>query len=234
MAVVSPMRSLIGVVVAVVVGVATATPAGAVETAEFGLEPVAGADGEQRPAFRTHVSPGATVSERFVVWNKTPEVLSVRLEPVTAEVDADGQPHLGGDPAVLEWVDLEEREVRLAPGASQQLSFTVTPPDDFAEDASFAILAEPVREASGGSQVISRVAVLAYVTPAAAVAGVTEHAAPGGGGGGPAILPLVGAALVLAAAGGLVAAGRTRTRQSGAAAPPGRPRRRTIAPSTTP
>lgn len=153
------MRRLALVAVALVALAVTAVPAGAIETADFAIDPV-GAGGK----VKAPVQAGTTTTSGVQVWNKTPRPLALRLGVAPVTVDGSGTASLGGDATAVGWVKLAERQVQLAPGERRVVDFGVHPPRQVTGGTkTVAIVAEPVT--AEDAAVVQRLAVVAYLTP---------------------------------------------------------------------
>lgn len=199
------MRHVAGLLVAGALAVGLASPAGAIETSEFGIEaqsPVADAEG--RPRFVAEVRPGRTTSVGVRVWNKSDSAVTVELGVVPATVDPNGAASLEGDPEPVSWLSLAEEEVRLAPGEDRTVDVIVEGPRRLEDRPRTVAVLGQLADAGAGADspvVLQRLALIAYLRPVA------------GGSPGLGVLPWVAGALALAVA-GWAAAVRRRDREA--------------------
>ena len=156
------LAALCAIVAVVLSGTAAA---GAIETRQFGIEPVP--NGGPRSSFRLDVRAGETTTDTLRIWNKTDAPLRVRLTVVPATLDS-GEAELGGDGAAVDWVDMRSPIVDLPPSGERRVAFEVKAPHKLSgEVETVALMAEPVAApGQPAPAVLERVAVMAYFSPA--------------------------------------------------------------------
>lgn len=189
------MRHLAGLLLAGTLAVGLASPAGAIETSEFGIEaqsPVTDSGG--RPRFVAEVAAGRATSVAVRVWNKSDGAVTVALTVVPATVSPDGPASLEGDTEPVRWVSLAEEEIHLAPGEDRTLDVLVEGPRHLEDrPRTVAVVAQAADAGSSAGAdspaVLQRLALIAYLEPVA------------GGVPGLGLLPWVAGALALAVAG---------------------------------
>jgi hypothetical protein len=140
---------------------AMAVPAGAIETATFGIDVIErDTDGRLRIA----IAAGETTSGQLRVWSKHDEPLVLRLSVMPAEVADDGTSSLGGDPEPTGWVDVPVL-VELAPGQERRVTVTVSSPRELSADTkTVAVLAQAEVDGEAPA-VLQRLAVTTYLVP---------------------------------------------------------------------
>lgn len=191
---------------------APATPSGAIETGEFGIEPVA--SGGPRQSFQEKIRPGRSTKDAVRVFNKSSRPLTIRLWAEQASIEPDGQVRLDGVSGTARWLRLSLGTVELAPKSERLVPFEVRAPREIGRHtAHMALVAEPVAQEREQVAVLQRLAVLVYAEPDE---GAPLRAALGWP------LALAAALLGIVAAGGAVVQWR---RRAGADAPaPATPR----------
>jgi len=107
--------SAAAIIAVLFVPVSTA-PAGAVETAQFGLVP--GPPGPPSRHLVEQVRPGHATSDTVLVFNKASTPLTLTLAVLSASVGANGAPQVGGSDQAVSWIELDRHEVRLPAGAA--------------------------------------------------------------------------------------------------------------------
>jgi hypothetical protein len=146
------------------VGLIGAGPAGAIETAQFGLNP-SGAG--TRTALHEDVRPGHHVTDSVVVWNKTDSSIDVVVGVSSASIGKDGKPTLGGSGGSAKWVHLGAKTVHLAPRARATVPVRINVPRVLPAGTSLAaVTAEAAPGANHQIAVIERVALMVYVKAA--------------------------------------------------------------------
>jgi hypothetical protein len=144
-----------------VLGLVWAGPAGAIETAQFGLNP-SGAG--TRTALHEDVRPGHHVNDSVVVWNKTDSPIDVVLGVSSASIGKDGKPTLGGAGGAAKWVHLGATTVHLAPKARAGVPVRIDAPRVLPAGTSLAaVTAEAAPGANHQIAVVERVAIMVYV-----------------------------------------------------------------------
>lgn len=189
------MKLRLAIASALLLGVALlgATPAGAIESASFGIDTTGGSGAGAARKLELKVRAGGVARDEVRVWNKTPEPMRVRLSVAPAQVDKAGTASLGGDPAAAGWVDLDAEDVLLAPHEARTVAFEVRPPRELsAGTKTLAVLAEPVAKGGSAPAVLQRLAVMAYLNPDGALSASLGW------------LPLAALAALLALAAGVV------------------------------
>lgn len=139
-------------------------PAGAIETASFGLDVVSpNADGR----LHIEVRAGETTTGRLRVWNKGPTPLTLRLAVAPAQVDEDGSVSLGGAGEGVSWVSVHPGSVPLDPGEERRVEVRVRAPRKLdGGDRVVAVQAEPAPDSGGGQPaVVQRLALTTYLEP---------------------------------------------------------------------
>lgn len=188
--------------VVLVVAVMCATPASAIETATWGITPAPGPEGTRSSAFHPEIRPGRTTTSAVELWNKGTTPLKLRLSATPAQV-VDGEAALGGDGTGVSWISFRHPEITLSPGALQRVEFEIRAPHSLpSSDVAVAILATPSTEGSAAPAVMERLAVMAYLAPAA---GAPRSVSPGLG-----LLPFVASLLLGAVLVGTVLHRRAR------------------------
>lgn len=188
----------------------TATPAGAIETTTFGIEPL-DRDVSQGAGVPVDLRAGETTEVALRVWNKTDADLTLQLRAAAATLDPSGTPRLGGDAAPTGWIQLSEPLVTLGPGERRVVGVDVDAPDrlDPAEQTA-AVVARPQVAGSEAPAVLQEVGLVFRMRPADGAPLV----APEGGASAPAWL--LGLAGIFVAA-GLAVLGREAWRRRHAA-----------------
>ena len=149
---------------AATLALAAASPAAAIETGEFGIEPVA--RGAPRQSFHEQLRAGRTTRDAVRVFNKANHPVTVRLWAEQASIDADGQVRLGGVGGAANWIKIPTSVVELGPKSERSVPFEVRAPRQIpAGTASIALLAEPVAQQPARVAVLQRLAVLVYAEP---------------------------------------------------------------------
>lgn len=152
-----------GVMVALIL-VSMAPPAGAIETADFGMAPASRE--EAGGALRLEVPAGGGETERALrVWNKTKRPLVVQLQLVAAERGPDGTAVLGGDSPSIGWVTLSPPSVSIPARGESRVTVRIAVPADIGPGThTFAVVAEPEPPAGQPAPaVVSRLAVAGYL-----------------------------------------------------------------------
>jgi hypothetical protein len=154
-------RALAAATIAAVLGAAGASPAGAIETGDFGLVPAHGA----RQSLHETVRPGRTTEDDVRVFNKTAHGLKLRVSVERTSVAGDGTVQLSGGGGEAGWASLSAHEVQLAPRASAVVHVAIRPPSKAAKEmVRLAVVAEPVLDHP--APVVQRLAMVAYLEPA--------------------------------------------------------------------
>jgi len=143
--------------------VSMAPPAGAIETADFGMAPASRE--EAGGALRLEVPAGGETERALRVWNKTKRPLVVQLQAVSAERGPDGTAVLGGDSPSVGWVTLSPPSVSIPAGGEARVTVRVAVPAGIGPGAhTFAVVAEPEPPAGQPAPaVVSRLAVAGYL-----------------------------------------------------------------------
>lgn len=189
------------------------TPAGAIETEAFGIEPV------ERESDGAGVSvdlrAGDTTEVALRVWNKTEGPLALEMRAAPAGLDAAGTPRLGGDPEPAGWIEFRDEVVTLGPGERRLVTVAVAAPDRIeATERTAAVVARPRVNGETPPAVLQEVGLVFRMQPAAGAPLV----APDGGGAAPTWLVGLAGALVAAGVGVVGREGRRRRRVSYAVA----------------
>ncbi len=152
------VTALAGVILTLWIG----APAGAIETATFGMDPdEATADGRLHIPVRA----GRSTAGELRLWNKGSDPLVLRLSAAAATVDGDGNAVLGGDEAPVRWTRVEPAEVALGPGEDRTVTVRVRAPRRMGAAATLAVIAEPAQDSAGAPTVVQRVAVTTFLEP---------------------------------------------------------------------
>ena len=157
------MRSRLRALIAgVVLAVASATPAVALETDRFGIDVV---NRTEDSRLHIDIAAGETSRGQLKVWNKHTAPVTLKLTVVPASVDRSGSASIGGDDEAVAWVSVEPKQVTLAPGASRTLEVEVNAPRKLdGETKTVAVMAEPVTEGEAPA-VLQRLAVTTFLEP---------------------------------------------------------------------
>ncbi len=178
----------------------TATPAGAIETTSFGIEPV-DRDPSKGAGVPVDLRAGETTEVALRVWNKTDADLTLQLRAAAATVEESGTPRLGGDPAPAEWIRLRDTTIVLRPGERRVVTVDVAAPNRLAPtERTAAVVARPQVNGDTPPAVLQEVGLVFRMEPADGAPLV----APDSGAGAPTWLLGVAGALVAAGAGVLV------------------------------
>jgi hypothetical protein len=138
-----------------------AAPAGAIETASFGMAP---AGDHNRTALHEEVRPGRSVEDGVRIWNKTDEPVTVALAVQGAMIDSKGKVSLGGNEGAVSWVRLSTSRITLAPRGSAVVPVSVHAPRNLPRaEATAAVMAERVSAGAADVAVVQRVALMVYV-----------------------------------------------------------------------
>ncbi|HUQ40162.1 MAG TPA: hypothetical protein VM030_08380 [Acidimicrobiales bacterium] len=152
-------------VVAVVVPLGiTAAPAGAIETSQFGIDPVA-TPGQEADRISPEVRAGKETTGAVRVWNKTDKPVDLRMWAAPASFDRAGVVSLGGDGEASAWVEVPGA-VHLGPKESRQVTVTVTGPRHVSPGTKPVALMAEVTSSGSAPAVLQRLAVVAYLRPA--------------------------------------------------------------------
>jgi hypothetical protein len=140
-------------------------PAGAIETASYGLD-VATTSKDSR--LHIDVRAGETTTGRVRVWNKSQQPLTLQLTVAPAQVTDGGAVALGGDGDGVDWVSLVPSQANLAPGAEQIVEVRVKAPRkiDGGKARVVAVQVEPAAATAGDQPaVVQRLALTTYLEP---------------------------------------------------------------------
>lgn len=164
-------RSLAAAVAALALCVIVATPASALETEQFGVEPYPlFVSGDVRRSFEVTLDPGAALTDAVRVWNKTQEPVVVRLYGAGVEV-TDGQYQIAAyearDRGAGDWLRPEVGDIRLGPDEERIVRFTVSAPPILPEEGqTVALVAESdTGLETQGVDVVARLAMLVEIDP---------------------------------------------------------------------
>lgn len=136
--------------------------AGAVETPEFAVEPVANPGG----GLEVDLDRNGRGRAQVEVRNKLAEELVVQFAVVPAQVSPEGKPSLGGDAAPAAWVKAPGT-LRLAPQSRQQVRVAVQRPKDASLNlvATAALTVQRVVADPASAAVIQQSALVIYMRP---------------------------------------------------------------------
>lgn len=199
LSVASPVTVLALVLAALLGPVWWPSPAGAIETEAFGIEPAEPVSGSRLPV---EVRAGETTSTAVALRNKTGDELTLVLRAAPAHVGPDGTPVLGGDPAPAEWVRIEHDVVRLEAGARQVVTIDVEAPRSLPERATAAVVARPADTSGAGPAVLQEVGLVLRMTRTGPATAPAEPGILGTATGSPGGIAVAVAALALVVAGG--------------------------------
>lgn len=153
----------LGLVVVIGLGLALgAAPAGAIETATFGIDVAT-----PTPDGRLHIPITAGSSNRaeLRVFNKSDAPLALQLSVAPAIVDETGSSSVGGDDEAAGWAAVEPSRVDLGPGEERRVAVVVAAPDRLSgEIHTIAVVAEPAAGAERPA-VLQRLAVTVFLEP---------------------------------------------------------------------
>ena len=187
----------------VVTLVSLASPAPAIETADFGMEP-ASREESGGPLRIEAPAGGGNTTRQLRVWNKTKRPVEVRLQVVPASRRPDGTAVLGGDSPSVQWVTLSSTSVSIPARGERTINVPVTMPKTPGPgDHTFAVMAAPAPPpGQAPPAVVARLAVAGFVN----VGNVppTSSSLP--------LLPMVAAGVALAGVVSLVIRQRLVTR----------------------
>ena len=157
-----PFALIVAAFLAVLLAPVSTAPAGAVETAQFGLVP--GPPGPPSRHLVEQVRPGHATSDALLLFNKTAAPLTLTLAVLPASVAANGAPQVGGSDQAVGWIELDRREVRLPGGAAVPVRFKVHAPRQLpAGKLTVAISAVPTAIPGQNVAVLNRLALLVTI-----------------------------------------------------------------------
>lgn len=170
------------------------TPAGAIETEAFGIEPAQRGD-DVGTGVPVDLRAGEKTEVALRVWNKTERPLALELRAAPATLDAAGTPRLGGDPEPAGWITFRDTVVTLGAGERRVVTVDVAAPDRVeATERTAAVVARPQINGDAPPAVLQEVGLVLRMQPAEGAPLV----APDAGGGAPTWLLGVAGALVAA------------------------------------
>ncbi|RMI03351.1 DUF916 domain-containing protein [Cellulomonas triticagri] len=149
----------------------------------WGVRPADTVHGAQRPNFAYSLPPGGSLSDAIVLTNKGDAPLPLDVYAADGFLTADGTLDVLGageeSTALGSWVVVETPEVVVAPGASVEVPFTLTVPDDVQPgDYAAAVVSSLLVENAEGVSVDRRLGSRVHLrvggdlAPALAVSGV--------------------------------------------------------------
>jgi hypothetical protein len=145
----------------------TTTPALALETRTFGLEPARDArvePGTERLVVEPDRGGDATTAVRL--HNRTDQPVILQLSAEAAKVNDDGGAELGGDGRAAGWISFSEDRVELAAGADAIVEVHVRAPRRAGTaERTAAVVAQPVVASGATPAVVERLALVVYVRP---------------------------------------------------------------------